>query len=92
MKSEILKCKNCRRVIRNPNPRIKNQEYCGEKKCQRARKRKWQRRKMSSDQDYRLNQEAALAKWRGIPGTPYLIIGKFHYILFHKAWHERRER
>lgn len=64
MKTESLKCQNCRRVIRHPNPRIKNQQYCSRKRCQRARKRKWQRRKMSSDQDYRLNQEDARTKWR----------------------------
>ncbi len=35
-----------------PNPRIKNQQYCNRKDCQRVRKRLWQRRKMKSDPDY----------------------------------------
>ena len=64
MNTPRLRCKNCRCIIREPNHRIKNQQYCTRKRCQRARKRKWQRLKMASDEDYRLNQKDAQAKWR----------------------------
>jgi len=57
-------CKNCRRIIDQPNPRIENQQYCKRKKCQRARKRRWQKRKMATDKDYQLNQKASQRKWR----------------------------
>ena len=58
-----IKCKNCNRVIQKPNQRIKNQNYCRLKACQRARKRKWQRRKMAKDDDYRLNQKGSRSQW-----------------------------
>jgi len=46
-----------------PNPRVKNQAYCRQKDCQRARKRKWQREKLSSDPDYRANQRDCQRQW-----------------------------
>ncbi len=61
--SAKIKCKNCRRVIQKPNRRIKNQNYCRRKACQRARKRKWQRRKMAKDDDYRQNQNGSRNQW-----------------------------
>ena len=56
------KCAHCRRHFR-PNPRIKNQSYCGSKECQRARKSNWQREKMASDPDYRANQQDSQKNW-----------------------------
>jgi len=56
-------CKNCRRIIEKPNRKIKNQKYCNRKVCQRARKRKWQRNKMQTDEDYRRNQKESRDKW-----------------------------
>lgn len=58
-----IKCKNCRRVIQKPNPIIENQDYCRRKACQRARKRKWQRHKMATDDDYRQNQKGCRDQW-----------------------------
>jgi len=45
-------------------PRIKDQQYCGRKKCQRARKAEWQRTKLKVDPQYKANQDEARAKWR----------------------------
>lgn len=46
------------------NPRVKNQTYCGKIACQRARKRRWQRQKLATDPDYRLNQRDCMLRWR----------------------------
>jgi len=46
-----------------PNPRIKNQKYCGKPECQRARKAAWQRRKKAADPDYREGQKLSRQKW-----------------------------
>ena len=46
-----------------PNPRIKNQSYCGKPGCQSARKAKWQGEKMESDPDYRMNQDECRESW-----------------------------
>ncbi len=36
---------------------------CSKKQCQRARKAKWQREKMASDEDYRKKQADSQARW-----------------------------
>jgi len=46
------------------NPRVKHQKYCGKPACQRARKRRWQRHKMATDPDYRMNQQDCMRRWR----------------------------
>jgi hypothetical protein len=61
--TKTYKCKNCRRIL-NPNPRIKNQQFCNRKECQRARKTAWQRNKMAIDVDYRENQKNSQRNWR----------------------------
>jgi len=55
---------HCRRIL-DPNPRVKNQRYCGEKACQRARKRKWQKDKLAVDPDYKANQRDCQVEWHG---------------------------
>jgi hypothetical protein len=60
---QTFTCSSCRRIV-PANPRIKNQRYCGREACQRERKRKWQRAKMATDQDYRANQRDAQQAWR----------------------------
>lgn len=57
------RCDHCHRLF-IPNPRVKDQQYCSEKVCQRARKRHWQRQKMKTDPDYRQNQKESQKKWR----------------------------
>jgi len=56
------KCKHCGRsfVVTARHP---DQTYCSQKGCQRARKSEWQRRKLASDEDYRINQADCWANW-----------------------------
>jgi len=44
--SQKPRCVHCKRLFR-PNPRLKEQRYCPQKACQRARKRLWQKHKMA---------------------------------------------
>ena len=62
--NQKIRCANpqCRRLF-NPNPRVKNQQYCDKKDCQRARKRRWQRQKMKDDPDYRDDHRDAQQGW-----------------------------
>lgn len=46
-----------------PRPQVPDQAYCSSPDCQRARKRQWQRVKLQSDPDYRINQRAAQQAW-----------------------------
>jgi predicted nucleic acid-binding Zn ribbon protein len=46
-----------------PRPQVPDQAYCSEPDCQRTRKRQWQRAKIQSDPDYRINQRAAQLAW-----------------------------
>jgi hypothetical protein len=46
-----------------PRPQVPNQTYCSAPECQRARKRQWQRVKLLSDSDYRINQRASQQAW-----------------------------
>lgn len=48
-----------------PDPRVKNQRYCGKIECQRARKRLWQRQKLANDPDYQANKLDCQKAWRG---------------------------
>ena len=58
-----IRCAHCRRLF-EPNPRVKNQRYCGDKPCQQARKNFWQKEKLASDSDYRANQRECDRQWR----------------------------
>jgi len=55
-------CEHCGKIFER-SCRHKNQRYCSEPVCQRARKANWQHEKMSSDRDYRLNQRLSQATW-----------------------------
>jgi hypothetical protein len=57
------RCKHCQRLF-SPRANIKDQKYCSNKDCQRARKRQWQRRQMATDLDYRTNQKEAKQNWQ----------------------------
>lgn len=63
MKKGTFRCACCRRILPK-NPRVKNQQYCGTKVCQRARKSKWQREKQQTDPDYRTNQRESQRAWQ----------------------------
>ena len=60
---EQLICIHCKQPF-NQSPRHKTQTYCQHPVCKRARKARWQRDKMKSDPDYRLNQKDAMRNWR----------------------------
>jgi len=60
MKEKRFRCRCCRKM----RPvRVGNQKYCGDPKCQRARKNAWNREKYASDPDYRENQKASTQTW-----------------------------
>lgn len=59
----MIRCACCGRLV-PANPRVKDQKYCGEKACQRARKAEWQRRKLAKDEKYRADQKEAQKLWR----------------------------
>lgn len=56
-------CPHCKRKFLT-HPAVIRQRYCGSTDCQRARKRTWQKEKLTSDPDYRENQAAAQRAWR----------------------------
>jgi len=60
MEKTCLYCK--RRFI--PHPAVRDQRYCSAAECQKARKRTWQKEKLSGDSDYRANQTEAQRQWR----------------------------
>lgn len=60
---KAIQCAHCHQFF-VPNPRVKNQRYCGEKPCQRARKTLWQKLKLKIDPDYQANQRDCQKQWR----------------------------
>ncbi len=46
------------------HPAVRDQRYCSDPQCQKARKRKWQKEKLARDSDYRGNQAEAQRQWR----------------------------
>ena len=55
-------CAHCGQPF-EPRPQVPDQAFCSAPECQRARKRDWQRAKLQSDPDYRINQQAAQRAW-----------------------------
>lgn len=55
----MIKCANCGRMV-PANPRVKNQNYCNRKACQRVRKNKWKQSKIASDPDYKKDTGIAI--------------------------------
>ena len=55
-------CIHCGKEF-SPNPRVKNQRYCGDRKCQTARRASWYRKKIATDPDYRDNQKRCQKEW-----------------------------
>ncbi len=51
-----------------PCPQVPDQAFCSSPDCQRARKRQWQRAKLQSDPDYRINQRAT--QQASLPALP----------------------
>ena len=59
---ESVRCAHCGGAF-IPNRRVKNQRYCSDKLCQRARKRLWQKHKLAADPDYKQNQRDSQQRW-----------------------------
>jgi len=59
----MFQCACCGRHLPR-DPRVKNQQYCGWKKCQQARKNRWQRQKLQTDPDYRADKIDSGREWR----------------------------
>ena len=57
------RCECCKRGF-IAHPAVRDQEYCSDPECQKTRKRKWQKAKLSNDRDYRANQAEAQRQWR----------------------------
>ena len=57
------RCECCKRGF-IAHPAVRHQEYCSDPECQKTRKRKWQKAKLSNDRDYRANQAEAQRQWR----------------------------
>jgi hypothetical protein len=56
-------CKACG-LEKPANPHLKGtQQYCRDQKCQRARKRAWQKQKMATDPQYREKHVVAHKHW-----------------------------
>ena len=58
MKKNMRRCQNCGCLFEVCN-KVKKHEYCNKEKCQRARKRKWQKQKIKNDKTYRKDQKEA---------------------------------
>ena len=58
-----IRCAHCGHLF-DPDPRVKNQRYCSDKECQRARKKLWRRHKLATDPDYKANQIDSHKTWR----------------------------
>ena len=57
------RCECCKKRF-IPHPAVRDQRYCSNPECQKARKKKWQKEKLASDSDYRANQAEAQRQWR----------------------------
>lgn len=68
---KITTCIHCGRSF-NSNPRVKNQRYCPDVRCQRARRAGWYREKIDNDPDYRDNQRRCQKEWQLAHPTYYI--------------------
>jgi len=57
-------CLGCGKELTSSKRSGNRQSYCGEKKCQRARKMTWQRQKVAADLEYRSDQARCGHAWR----------------------------
>lgn len=55
-------CEACKTIFLS-HPKVPRQRFCSRKKCQKERRRRWQKQKRSEDKSYRENQAAAQAVW-----------------------------
>ena len=48
----------------DPYPTVPDQQCCSRSECQKARRRKWQKEKLATDEAYRANQADCQRAWR----------------------------
>jgi len=86
---EKIVCVNCHNEV-PANIRLKgNQQYCGAKACQNARKAQWKRNKMAADPDFAAKQKKSQQHWRKNKPAPQYqkLIGVFFISLSRRpAW------
>ena len=56
-------CIFCGRLF-EPYPTVPNQQCCSRPECQKARRRKWQKEKLATDEAYKANQADCQRAWR----------------------------
>jgi len=57
-----LRCAHCNDLF-TPAPQVPKQTYCSKPKCQKERRKQWQKNRLQSDPDYRDNQARAQKAW-----------------------------
>ena len=57
-----LRCAHCNDLF-TPVPQVPKQTYCSKPKCQKERRKQWQKNRLQSDPDYRDNQSRAQRTW-----------------------------
>lgn len=55
-------CAACRKMF-TPSAHVPEQRFCAGKRCQRERRRRWQKNKRRDDADYRENERRAQRGW-----------------------------
>lgn len=55
-------CPSCQKPF-TPHRHVPHQRYCSSRKCQRARKRLWERGKLAEDPDYKSTRTDAQRAW-----------------------------
>jgi hypothetical protein len=55
-------CAACRKKF-TPNAHVPEQRFCQKERCQRERRRRWQKNKRRGDADYRENESRAQRSW-----------------------------
>ncbi len=56
-------CKSCSNIFL-PHPKVPDQLFCRKIKCQKERRRRWQKEKYAIDKNYKENQAAAQKAWQ----------------------------
>ena len=85
------RCVACRKLF-VPCPQVKEQKYCSKAECQKERKRRWQRRKISEDPAYRQNRRDAQRRWREAHPDYWRRYRKAHPASVEKNRERQRER
>jgi hypothetical protein len=85
------RCLACGELFR-PCPQVKEQRYCSKPECQKDRKRKWHKRKMAEDPDYRQNRRDSQGRWSDAHPGYWQRYRKTHPAYVEKNRELQRER